>query len=174
MADPRELLNLRQMKLEAFRTGPRQMLLVGHLADTYSHGVVNRDGTLKPAGKMHDMRIELEVTLPDLTVIAASAEISHAPEAACSEVAPVVQQLVGLQIRRGFARDVGRVLGGARGCHHLRELVAAMAPMAIPAADAASAGQPTAQRLARGKQHLLDSCYAWRADLPTASSPSES
>jgi hypothetical protein len=82
---------------------------------------------------LHDMVLELEVSLTDMTITRAGAEMVAFPHAECPLIAPRFAGLVGISVARGFTRALREVFGGVSGCSHLHELARATGPAVIQA-----------------------------------------
>lgn len=162
----REILHTRQIKIEAYDVGGDRMLIVGRLDDTRPNDFHTLHGQIFPAGIIHDMSLELDVSMPDLTIADARVHMPQVPRDGCREVIPGLAALVGLKVAGGFTHEVRRLLGGPRNCAHLVSLILAMAPVIVQAASAYLQQQPITERTAMVGSHLVNSCYMWREDGP--------
>lgn len=103
-------------------------------------------------------RMKLQITVDDtLTIRAANAVTLAAPyNPACRSIAPAYSGLVGIQIKGGLRAEVAKVVGGAKGCTHITELIGNLATAAV---------QTTAGHLPSkesDKPLQLNACYAYR------------
>jgi hypothetical protein len=71
----------------------------------------------------HSLHLELVVRTENGEIEEATASMSKTPFGKCLKAAEGVSQLVGLKVGRGVMRQVGDLLGGARGCAHMVELI---------------------------------------------------
>ena len=137
---------------------------------------------------VHHMVIELEVTIPAMTITAARVDFETFPNDVCPDIAENYTQLVGLSIARGFTHKVRELFGGPRGCTHTSALLQAMAPVAIQSiwsmrvydvrrreAAAAERGDDgpvlTDEEQAAARElsirTSLNTCHVWDAEGPT-------
>lgn len=161
-----DLLHSRQINIEATLVAEDTMRVVGRLDDERTDPFITGLGNLVPAGTMHDMRVELEIKLPDLVITAATARMPQAPMEGCSAAAPWTEALIGLSVGGGITREIKKRLGGPRGCAHLGSLVLAMMQVVVQGAAAVEHRKRmhSGVRSASLDAHLLNSCHMWRED----------
>ena len=135
---------------------------------TYAHSR-SENGPLPPGTPIHGMAIR--ATLDDsLTIREIAASMDHTPFGECRQGTDPMQQMVGVTMGPGWRHAIERVLGGIRGCTHLRELLFNMATAAyqtIPVYRGhlrRQAGLPDAES-AEPPFHL-GKCLAWDFDGP--------
>jgi hypothetical protein len=105
---------------------------------------------------VHDMDLALTVRKEDLTITAAAATMARFPHAECPSITTAFDELVGLNVSRGYTRAVQERFGGVRGCTHLEQLARTIGPVVIQAMtscrardrdwehlDAAASARPT-------------------------------
>jgi len=99
-----------------------------HLVDTKPFDVNQpRFGVPKPAGHpLHEMKIRLTID-GEMTIHGAEAVTIHAPFEPCAVPPTVFPKLEGLSFKKGWKQDVAKVMGGTKGCTHLRELLGVLA-----------------------------------------------
>ena len=85
---------------------------------------------LGPGEDLHRMRIVLTVDA-DLVIRAIQVRTEAAPTPWCAESNAIYDTLVGLKIGPGFTRKVRALVGGAKGCTHLTELMGPAATTAM-------------------------------------------
>ena len=90
------------------------------------------------------MTLTLEMSIRDMTITAAHADMHDFPHIECTDIVPAFEGLVGLSIARGYNKEVQRRFIGVNGCTHLEFLARAMAPAAIQAAKFDGPAPPTA------------------------------
>lgn len=131
----------------------------GHMTDAKTYSYVRPNGQTTPGQPLHDMWVRLTLD-PSLTIRAIEVDMDAFPHDHCPGARPVMQELVGLQIGRGWMGEVKRRTGGALGCTHLRELLGPVATTAIQAIRPALRlrGAPGPGRPPKG------SCYGWSDD----------
>ncbi|MFD0666212.1 DUF2889 domain-containing protein [Ramlibacter sp. MAHUQ-53] len=92
-------------------------------------------GELPPGEYVHHMAVRLTVD-DAFQVRAVVATMDDTPLGECQQALPPVAGLVGARLGPGWRQAVDRVLGGTRGCTHMRELLvnaATAAYQTIPA-----------------------------------------
>lgn len=88
---------------------------------------------------LHDMRLEVEIRISDLTITAARAVMDRFPHAECPDISAKFEQMVGLNVGRGYTKAVQERFGGTAGCTHLEQLARTMGPVVIQAATSTRA-----------------------------------
>lgn len=71
---------------------------------------------------IHDLRLDVAVTLPGLEITDVSGHAEHQPYGQCALTVAPLQRLRGLSLTRGYRREVMQRLGGTRGCSHFLTL----------------------------------------------------
>ena len=124
---------------------------------------------LKPGDPVHDIRLRLAVDA-SMTIHEAEATLVATPYPTCIEVEPVVQRLVGENIRQGWREPVRRKIGRLEGCTHLSEL---MGPAVTTLFQTISHGSDPEGRDSlenqgsSGKRPVfINGCHSWRSDGP--------
>lgn len=133
---------------------------------------------------LHDMVLEVEVARSSMTIEAARARMDRFPHPECRGIEEAFGGLVGLNVARGYNREVQARFGRALGCSHLEFLARAIGPVVVQAMTSAGARtgtlpagedgggdvvdsdarQPTgvgAQTLRSATRWLADSCHVW-------------
>lgn len=129
--------------------GPDETLLVkSHMIDVF-----------------HDILVHLTVSRPGFVIQKAEIWMDRVPAGdRCREVYPLVRQLQGTSIKRGFTNRVTSLLGGGRGCPNVVNLVLVAAPLAINASwlsDAAKGRITPAEAKKVGAKSLDGVCIAY-------------
>lgn len=162
----RRLLHRRSITIEVFSREDGQFEVQAGLSDTKTHDIPLGDGVRRAGEPVHDMRLHVTVD-PRLNITAAGSETLAMPyPGACDRHGDAYQRLVGLNLLRGFRREVHERLGGMRGCSHLTEL-ADVLPTAVLQAMAGSVVDPTEPNADGSAPFQLDRCHALRRDGPT-------
>ncbi|MCU0278187.1 MAG: DUF2889 domain-containing protein [Candidatus Nanopelagicales bacterium] len=120
---------------------------------------------------VHDLELRATVSTTDFTVRAVEATFHTYPHSECPAIAGAYQQLVGVQVGRGWTTAMRERLGGPKGCTHLRELARAMAPVLVQAAFSARVHEnPTRdgdqERLRMVLPFLSGTCHVWAPGGP--------
>jgi len=102
-----------------------------HLVDTKPFAVDRpRFGAPKPAGQpLHEMKIRVTID-SEMAIHGAEAVTIHAPFDPCAVPPTVFPKLKGLSFKKGWKTDVAKIMGGTKGCTHLRELLGVLATVA--------------------------------------------
>lgn len=156
---------------EAFEDGPDRMRVRGHLNDTKPLGLGLADG--EPM-VIHDMTIELVVTLPSFTIVDVVSHMEVHPYDICPAVLADYRQLIGRSVTRGYSKAVRELFGGPQGCSHLGALLQAMGPVAVQASwGMATLHEPPGAAFQQedgeaDRQRRLamntNTCHVWAAD----------
>lgn len=142
----------------------------GELLDT--RGYAYRDPQLEVKAAedpIHDMTLRLTVDRT-LTIREAGAIMDATPFAECPSAGFPVAKLAGVRIGAGFRKQVEEVMGGVKGCTHLRDLVFQMgtaAVLAIPHYIKSVEGDST--KIDTGEPNpfgYMGQCMTWDFDGP--------
>ena len=117
---------------------------------------------------MHDLELSATVSLTDFVVRSVEVRFHTYPHTECPQIAAAYQQLVGVQVGRGWTQAMRDRLGGPAGCTHLRELARSMAPVLVQAAFSARVRENPGregdeQRLRMVLPFLQGTCHIWAA-----------
>lgn len=161
----REPLHTRTVRVDAYARADGQCDLEAELVDIKHYDFpLRRSGTMHPAGKpVHHMH--LRVTFDEtFTITAAQASYDAAPYGeSCSAIEPEYQNLVGMNLLKGFRDAVKRRFGRSAGCTHMTELSYVLPTVAVQS----MAGRRRAAEASSddGKRPFqLDGCHALRLD----------
>jgi hypothetical protein len=80
---------------------------------------------------LHDIKLSLDVSLPDFVISNANLEIAKAPGERCQELCPMIAKLNGQQIKHGFTQFVHTLYGKADGCPNIVNMLLSSVPLAI-------------------------------------------
>jgi len=143
------------------------LVVVGHLTD--SRPWAEHTGAVVT---VHDLELRVRVHTDDLTIVGATAEMFTFPHTECPTIEAAFAGLIGLNVARGYTREVQTRFGGPRGCTHLEHLARSLGPVVIQAvtsrrAQAVHRGE-SADLLAgaggTGSPWARDSCHIWAED----------
>ncbi len=144
------------------------LLVEGKLVDErfFPSFYYSRNEFLDP-GLVHDIRVEMRVSLPSMEITEARASMRKIPIEECLGVESAAAKIVGLRIRPGFSGALRKRLGGIGGCLHMTTLIYNMGAAAVQGMWASL----TRKREGGGTRPLdydpgilKDSCWLWRED----------
>ena len=160
----REELHFRRIDMRAWRRADGLYEVEGRVTDRKPHDFTTADGMKRvPANEpIHDMGVRL-VFDEHMLVHEVSAFIASAPFGECLTATGTLQELKGLRLFGGWAKEVKRRLGGAKSCTHLMEILIPMASAAFQSLTMARKQRPEALA-ADGKPLKVDSCYGYAAN----------
>jgi len=173
----RDHIHTRQVECRGYRRTDGLWDIEGHITDVKTTGFDNEyRGRIEPGTPIHDMWMRL--TLDDeLTIRDIEVTTDASPFAVCVGVLPNYQKLIGLSIRPGFTQKSRALLGGAKGCTHLTELLGPVAttafqtifPVLARERDDMAAVGGNSQSDESGKKRrpvLLNTCHAFASNRP--------
>ncbi len=120
---------------------------------------------------VHYMTLNVKVMKKTLEIVSAGASLESFPHFECPSIAPSFEQLVGLNVGRGYTRQVQSLFGRQLGCTHLEMLARALGPVVIQAVTS-----QMAYEIAHGKRQDLigdqsieapwsiNTCHVWAED----------
>jgi hypothetical protein len=156
-------LHRRTLEYEAFDAGD-SLRMVGRLQDTRPWA---RDG--QAVTLVHDIELRVTVRIADMTITESAAEMHTFPHAECPGIAPAFAGLVGLNVARGFTREVQSRFGGAKGCTHLEQLARSLGPAVVQAvtsgrALSVSRGESADLLTGGSSPWARNTCHIWAED----------
>jgi len=160
-ADGRRLpLHQRAIEIDAYDDGDR-LTVVARLRDVRPWAA--------DAGRavVHDMQLELTVSVADLVITSASATMHAFPHAECPGIEAAFSGLVGLSVARGYTRAVSERFVGVTGCSHLEHLARAIGPAVVQAVASGFAmahrdgAVAPPERRPSGTPWLRNTCHVW-------------
>ncbi len=162
---PRALKHTRAIQIDAFARDDGLWDIDARISDVKTRDAHLTSGT-RPAGSpMHDLLLRLTIDTR-FTIVAAEAVSEAVPYPGyCDTIGPAYAKLVGLNLVRGFRKQLHEVLGGALGCTHITELAQTL-PTAAIQAFAGEVYNPYEAVGENGKPFQLDQCHALRSEGP--------
>jgi len=127
----RERVHVRRIEIEGYRREDGLLELDASLVDVKDQDYPIASG-VRPAGEpVHLMRVRITLD-QSFTILVAEACSDRVPYPGdCDTIGPAYQQLVGLNLVRGFRKTVGEMFADVRGCSHLSELLLSLPTAAI-------------------------------------------
>ena len=140
------------------------LVVVGRLTDSRPWA---EDGSA--VSTVHDLELRVAVRTADLTITGATAEMHTYPHTECPMIEAAFAGLVGLNVARGYTREVQSRFGGPRGCTHLEHLARSLGPVVIQTVTsrrALSVSRGESEDLlsaagGTGSPWARDSCHIW-------------
>lgn len=169
-APERQLKHRRSIEVEVFRRDDGLWEVDAHLCDVKTRDTPLASGIRRAGDPIHDMLLRLVVD-ERYNVVEAGAETRWMPypgqcefHGTPEEHGDAYTRLTGLNLARGFRRDVRERLAGVLGCTHITELTQVLPTAVIQA----FAGEVVNVRGDADKQPFqLGRCHALRVDGPT-------
>lgn len=166
----KELIHSRKIVVNCYETDAQRLVIEGFLTDErLSPYIIHSLGETREAGLIHHVSLTMELTIPQMRIVSAVAEMPVVPDAGCREIKKAVQRLNGRCIRPGFTNEVRELFGKAAGCLHLTNLILAMSSAAVQGLwcyfSRVRKGAFPPLPDADGSM-LIDSCHMWRQDGP--------
>ncbi len=167
-----ELLHTRSYEVKVYLADDDELIVRGAVHDEKPPGMYVTDD---PAPlTIHHMVVEWRVTLDGLRITDASVLFEDYPNTTCPAIAEHYENLVGLEITRGFTHKVRELFGGPRGCTHTTALLQAMAPAVVQSMWSVYvrrrrlAGEPGGAESSDDRQRQfagnLNTCHVWHED----------
>ena len=158
----RQRIHQRTITFEGFRRADDLWDIEGRLVDTKDQPFDIHGDLRMPGNAVHDfsVRVTIDHRMNVLDVIV-SADATPFP-GTCDTIVPDYRKIIGLNLFKGFVKEVKNLFPGRLGCTHVSELL-----MAMPtAAFQAFAGQVKHEDRIDGNQvpFHLDRCHALRLD----------
>ena len=170
--DDLDLLHTRNYETRVYQLSDDELLVRGFVSDQKPPGLYVK-GDRAPL-EMHQMQLEVRVSLPDLTITHVRVLFETHPHTSCPVIATDYEKLVGLSIARGFNHKIRDLFGGPRGCTHVNALLQAMAPAVVQStwsvsvrrARASNSPLGTRDEAARDKRIAANAntCHIWSED----------
>ncbi|MFC4486934.1 MULTISPECIES: DUF2889 domain-containing protein [Tepidiphilus] len=162
-ASSRRRIHRRTIDIEGYLRDDGLLELEATLTDVKTLDYPLASGLRKAGEPIHQMHVRITVD-DEFTIVDAQAESPWVPyPGTCEAIAPAYRRLIGLNLLRGFRRDVGALFAGIKGCTHLTELLYALPTAAIQTWATFKKREDEGDR----KPFQLDGCHA----LDTTSSP---
>ncbi len=153
-------LHVRSIEYRAFDEDDH-LTIIGRLRDTRPWAA---DGS--SVHHVHDMELRVSVRVEDLTITESDALMHVFPHSECPGIVNAFRALAGLQVGRGFTREVQNRFGGPKGCTHLEHLARSLGPVVVQAvtskrARARSLEQSDDPVIGTASPWVRNSCHVW-------------
>jgi hypothetical protein len=142
----------------------------GNLVDQKTYAFPNESrGEVPPGEPVHGMWIRMTVD-ESLTIRDMEAVTDYGPFAICPAITPNFKRMIGVQIGKGFRREIKQRVGGTEGCTHLVEMLGPLATTAFqsvfPYQEKRRRENPEIAKKEgpRERPRILDTCHALASD----------
>ena len=152
----RELTHTRRVRYEGYKRADGLWDLEAHLTDIKNHDYQLKTGVRRAGQPVHNMWVRVTIDREFNIVDAACVADAVPYENGCETIAPAYRRLVGLNLLKGFRKNVHELLGGVRGCTHVTEMLGGLPTAAIQT----FAGEMPEERADGPKPFQLDQCHA--------------
>lgn len=168
----KDFIHERSALVKIFEIGEDKILIEGTLTDERfcQSFIYSLEQFINP-GVVHRIIVRMTLSLPELIIESADAEMPAVPVEMCREVRDTVNKLVGLQMKRGFKDNVRNIIGGKSGCIHMMNLILFMSTAAIQGSYTYYNRVREDGRLKRADfdgSLIVNSCHVWREEGPFA------
>jgi hypothetical protein len=152
----RELTHTRRVRYEGYKRADGLWDLEAHLTDIKNHDYQLKTGVRRAGQPVHNMWVRVTIDRTFRIVDAAASSDAVPYEGGCETIAPAYRKLIGLNLLKGFRKNVHELLGGVRGCTHVTEMLGGLPTAAIQT----FAGEMPEERADGPKPFQLDQCHA--------------
>ena len=153
----RKRLHERKVVYQGFQRDDGLVDIEAQMTDIKDHDAMLASGTRATGQPIHDMNIRVTVDRKfNVVEVVASSDAVPYP-GGCEPITPAYQQLVGLNLIKGFRHQVTARLGSIHGCSHLTELTFGLPTAAI---QTFASFKKELDATIDKKPFQLDSCHA--------------
>ena len=159
----RELRHTRRVRYEGYKRADGLWDIEAHLNDVKNHDFRLKTGVRRAGQAVHDMWVRITIDR-HFNIVAAAASSDAVPyPGGCETIAPAYGKLVGLNLVKGFRKNVHELLGSVRGCTHITEMLGGLPTAAIQT----FAGEMPEETEDGRKPFQLDQCHALETSTET-------
>jgi hypothetical protein len=166
----RKLLHTRAVQYRGYERKDEMWDIEAHMIDTKTYDFSNNwRGQIEAGEPLHEMllRVTIDSKFVIREIVAAT---DNSPFQICPDITANYQSLIGIQMGRGWRKEIRKKVGGCKGCTHLTELLFPMATVAMQTIwpRIRNNKKPADSKLdsASKKPMVLDTCHAWASDSP--------
>jgi len=159
----RELLHTRRVRYEGYKRADGLWDIEAHLSDIKNHDYHLKTGVRRAGLPVHEMwvRITIDSTYSVLDAMAMSDAVPY-PDG-CEAAGALYRKLIGLNLVKGFRKQVHERFGGIKGCTHITEMLHGLPTAAIQS----FAGEMREERDDGARPFQLDQCQALETTTET-------
>ncbi len=159
----RELTHTRRVRYEGYKRADGLWDIEAHLTDIKNHDYKLKTGVRRAGQPIHEMWVRITIDR-EFNIVEAVASSDKVPyPGGCELIAPAYKGLVGLNLLRGFRKNVFEKFGKTRGCTHMTEMLGGLPTAAIQS----FAGDVPEEREDGPKPFQLDQCHALETTTET-------
>jgi len=159
----RELAHTRRLRFDGYRRADGLWDIEARITDHKNHDHEMKVGVRRAGQPVHDLWVRVTIDL-DYNIRDAFAITDASPyPGGCETYGDAYRSLIGLNLLKGFRRQVRERLGGVKGCTHINEMLAALPTAAIQTFS----GEVREARDDAAKPWHLDQCHATATDGET-------
>lgn len=163
----RSPLHNRTIRAHSFEREDGLWDIEAELIDTKSYDFTKRSGWLHKAGQpFHHMHLRITIDADFVIRRAVAAHDTVPYRENCAAVTPDYQDLVGMNLLKGFRQQVKDRFGRSAGCTHLTELAGILPTVAIQSMASKRRRDEQKEQERTRRPFQLDGCYALRLDGP--------
>ena len=164
-APERKLQHRRSIEVQIYARGNGLWEVDAQISDVKTRDTTLAGGIRRAGEAIHDMLLRIVVD-ERFNIVEAGSQTRAMPyPGQCDAHGEAYQRLVGLNLLKGFRRDVIARLGGVAGCTHLTELTQVL-PTAVVQAFAGDVLDTREDSAADQPPFQIDRCHALRSDGP--------
>ena len=162
----RERFHHRRTCFEGFRRSDGLWDIEARLVDIKDHPLDLKEEIRAPGQAVHDLsvRITIDTQMNVLDIVACS-DATPFPEI-CGGILPDYRQVIGLNLFKGFVKEVKNRFAGVQGCSHITELLMAMPTAAFQTFSGLKHEEGRSEQSDKPPHHL-DRCHALALDSET-------
>ncbi len=119
-------VHTRDIRLSTHPINESRIIVQGVLLDQRHVDVFDLTGEVLKKGVIHHIIVRMLVRGEAMSIEEIEAEMPSVPLPDCKSNLPSIKLLEGAQIKDGFSKRVGDLMGGEKGCTHLTHLIRVM------------------------------------------------
>ncbi|UAN02835.1 DUF2889 domain-containing protein [Achromobacter mucicolens] len=154
---PRQPLHTRSIRVQSYAREDGNWDLEAELIDVKAYDFPKRDGEMFKAGQpIHHMHLRITID-EEFSIVAAQAVYDAAPYGEhCKAIEPAYTDLIGMNLLKGFRRQVKERFEHVEGCTHMTELSQVLPTAAVQTMANRRRQEPNPNR----RPFQLDGCHA--------------
>ncbi len=155
----------RMINMKTYVVDDDTVIVEGELKDDRYQAVYDITGTKLTAGPIHHLVIRLLIRGKSMEIEDAEAEMLHVPHEECKITRESIADIIGLEVKSGFIKNVQKKIGGIKGCAHLTHLLTVMSQAVFQGMVVVKGKNrillPKNLDDMKGLENLIGSCKIW-------------